>query len=79
MALDIILRLDLAQESRSLSNEERDLQSKLKKRLWPLLFWRERERDKALGLITLLKEGDANTRFFHLRVNHKEGKKLSID
>jgi hypothetical protein len=68
MALEVILRLDVAQEARSLSNVERDLRARLKKRIIGLVAL-ERTRKRQASQITILKEGDANTRFFDLRMN----------
>ena len=73
MALEIILRLDVAQESRVLSNEERDLRARLKKRVVGLAAL-ERSRKRQASRMTILKEGDANTRYFHLRVNGRRRK-----
>jgi predicted transcriptional regulator len=58
----------MAQENRLLSNEERELRSRLKKRVIGLAAL-ERSRKRQASRITTLKEGDADTRFFHLRVN----------
>jgi hypothetical protein len=73
MALEVILQLDMAQENRFLSNEERELRSRLKKRVIGLAAL-ERSRKRQASRITTLKEGDANTRFFHLRVNARRRK-----
>jgi hypothetical protein len=73
MALEVILQLDMAQENRLLSNEERELRSRLKKRVIGLAAL-ERSRKRQASRITTLKEGDANTRFFHLRVNARRRK-----
>ena len=63
MALEIILRLDIAQEHRQLSEEELQLRKKLKVRVLGLAAV-ERARKKQVSRITNLKLGDANTRFF---------------
>ena len=73
MALEVILRLDLAQEQRELSLEERDFQKRLKRRIISLAVL-EKSRKRQNSRITNLKEGDANTRYFHLRVNHRRRK-----
>lgn len=73
MALEVILRLDMAQEIRALSNDEQDLRKQLKRKVVALAVL-ERARKKQSSRITLLKEGDANTRFFHLRINHRRRK-----
>lgn len=70
-----ILRLDIAEETRTLTEPEHDLRSKLKKRLlgWAAI---EKARKKQCSRITYLREGDANTRFFHLKANARKRKKL---
>lgn len=73
MALEVILRLDMAQEIRTLSNNEQDLRKQLKRKVVALAVL-ERARKKQSSRITLLKEGDANTRFFHLRINRQRRK-----
>jgi hypothetical protein len=62
MALEIILRLDLVQECRQLSEEELHLRKKLKTRVLGLAAV-ERARKKQASRITNLKLGDANTSF----------------
>ena len=73
LALEVILHLDLAQEQRELSPEEMDLRKRLKRKIigWAVL---EKSRKRQNSRITNLKEGDANTRYFHLRVNHRRRK-----
>jgi hypothetical protein len=66
MALEAILRLDVAQETR-------DLRARLKRRIIGLAA-PERTRKRQASRITILKEGDANTRFFHLRMNARRRK-----
>ena len=73
MALEVILRLDVAQELMPLSVEERDIRTRLKRKVVALAIM-ERARKRQNSRITNLKEGDANTRFFHLRVNHRRRK-----
>jgi hypothetical protein len=73
MALEVILRLDMAQESRALSGEERDLRSRLKKRIIGLAVL-DKSRKRQSSRVTNLKEGDANTRYFHLRINARRRK-----
>jgi hypothetical protein len=72
-ALLVILHLDLAQESRVLSSNERDLRARLKKKVIALAVV-ERARKKQSARIANIKEGDANTKFFHLRVNGRRRK-----
>jgi mannosylglycoprotein endo-beta-mannosidase len=72
MALEVILRLDVAQENRALSNDDRD-RARWKRRIIGLAAL-ERSRKRQASRITILKEGDANTRFFHLRVNARKRK-----
>ncbi|XP_073360068.1 uncharacterized protein [Aegilops tauschii subsp. strangulata] len=73
MALEIILRLDVAQETRLLSADERDIRRRLKCKVLSLSVL-EQARKRQCSRITNLKDGDANTRFFHLRVNHRRRK-----
>lgn len=73
MALEVILHLDLAQEQRVLSPAERDLRKRLKRKVIGLAVL-EKARKRQNSRITNLKEGDANTRYFHLRVNHRRRK-----
>jgi hypothetical protein len=73
LANELILRLDVAMESRVLSPEERGFRKLLKRKLLGLasLEWtiaRQRSR------ITWLAEGDACTKFFHLHANHRPQK-----
>jgi len=73
MAQEVILRLDEAQDRRELTDTEFNLRAKLKKRLlgWAVL---ERVRRKQCSRITYLREGDANTKFFHLKANGRRRK-----
>ena len=73
MALEVILRLDIAQESRYLSPEEIDLRKRLKRRVVGLAVL-EKARKRQTSRITNIKEGDANTKFFHLRINRRRRK-----
>lgn len=68
MAQEVILRFDEAQENRELTSAERSLRQRLKSRIlgWAVL---ERARKKQCARINYLREGDANTKFFHLRAN----------
>ncbi|KAK1645294.1 hypothetical protein QYE76_063099 [Lolium multiflorum] len=60
-------------EIRDLSLGERDLHARLKKKVIALAVV-ERARRKQRARITNIKEGDANTKFFHLRVNARRRK-----
>jgi len=77
MAQEVILRLNIAQEHRELSNEEFQLRTKLKRRIlgWAVI---EKARRKQCSRIANLREGDANTKYFHLPPQGKcqEKKKL---
>ncbi|XP_071680438.1 uncharacterized protein [Lolium perenne] len=73
MALDVILQLDIAQESRALSLDEIHLRAGLKRRV-KCLAALERSRKRQASRIRYLREGDANTKFFHLRVNVRKRK-----
>jgi hypothetical protein len=73
-ALLVILQLDIAQERRPLSPDERALRACLKRRTISLAIL-ERARKKQCARVNNVKEGDANTKFFHLRVNARRRKK----
>lgn len=68
MALEVIQRLDIAQESRQLSLAEFRLRQGLKRRVLGYAVI-ERARKKQASRIKNLKEGDANTKYFHLKAN----------
>ena len=73
LANEVIFQLDLAQEERALSDEERHLRGLLKAKLLGIAAvdrarWRQKSR------ITEIKEGDASTRFFHLRASGRRWK-----
>lgn len=74
-ALLVILHLDMAedQENRPLSIEEHDLHSRLKRRVISLSVI-ERSRKRQCAKMTNLKEGDANTKFFHRKINARRRK-----
>lgn len=68
MALEVIQRLDIAQENRELSTAEFHLRKGLKHRIMGYAVI-NRARKKQASRITNLREGDANTKFFHLKAN----------
>jgi hypothetical protein len=72
-ALLVILHFDMAQEVRQLSVGELDIRAKLKKKVVALAVV-ERARKRQCARIANIKEGDANTRFFHMKVNARRRK-----
>jgi hypothetical protein len=72
-ALLVILHFDMAQESRQLTAGELDLRAKLKKKVVALAVV-ERSRKRQCSRIANIREGDANTKKFHLRVNARRRK-----
>jgi hypothetical protein len=72
-ALLVILHFDMAQEKTALSANERDLRVWLKREVIALAVV-ERARKKQSARIANIKEGDAKTKFFHLRVNARRRK-----
>lgn len=75
MANDIILRLDIAQESRALTLQELDLRKELKTRV---LGWAavERSRRRQSSRLIQIKEGDACTNFFHQKASSTRQRNL---
>ena len=73
MAQYIILRLDEAQDFRELTDEEKQLRKALKVRVLGLTAV-ERSRRRQCSRLTWLKEGDACTKFFHLKANARRRK-----
>jgi hypothetical protein len=72
IADDVIFSLDVAQD-RNLTAAERELRRLLKSKLLAFaaidrIRWRQRSR------LTWIREGDANTKFFHLRANGRQRK-----
>jgi hypothetical protein len=74
ITLEVILRLDTAQEGRQLSSNEQTLKRDLKLRALGLAAV-ERSRRKQASRINWLKSGDACTRFFHLKMNARRRRK----
>ncbi|XP_073367839.1 uncharacterized protein [Aegilops tauschii subsp. strangulata] len=77
MAQEIILRLDTAQENRTLSDAEWELRKKLKLRLSGLAAI-ERARKKQSSRINWLRAGDASTAFFHAKINSRRRKNFIL-
>jgi hypothetical protein len=73
MAQEVILRLDIAQENRELMPGEELLRAKLKKRVLGLAVI-ERARCRQASRLTTIRLGDANTKFFHRKVNARRRK-----
>jgi hypothetical protein len=72
-ALIGILHLDRAQDNRLLSTNELHLRASLKRKVVALAVV-ERARRKQCARINNIKEGYANTKFFHMRVNARRRK-----
>ncbi|XP_073355257.1 uncharacterized protein [Aegilops tauschii subsp. strangulata] len=73
IALEVITRLDGAMDSRILTDQERGLRNALKKKLLGLCSLQRtiaRQRSRLLQL----KEGEANTAFFHRQASHRQRK-----
>jgi hypothetical protein len=64
IAWEVVLRLDIAMESRQLSPDERRLRAHLKQAYLGLASL-ERTMARQRAKIAWLREGDANTAFFH--------------
>jgi hypothetical protein len=72
-ASEIVLRFDVPQERRLLSAEEFALRKLLIARILGLAAI-ERARRRQASHVTWLRDGDANTRFFHLKMNARRRK-----
>jgi mannosylglycoprotein endo-beta-mannosidase len=75
VANEVILRLDEALESRRLSEDERKLRSFLKGKCLALASL-ERVRLRQRARIRDLQEGDANSKYFHMKANARRRKHL---
>jgi exonuclease III len=73
MANEVIHRLDMAKDRQALSAEESQLRKDLKTRVLGLAAV-ERSRRRQASRLVWLKEGDACTKFFHLRANGRRRK-----
>jgi hypothetical protein len=73
MAMEVLLRLDLAQENRRLSDFESSLRSRLEMRILGYAVI-ERARKKHNSRMLSLRFGDANTKFFHPKASYRRRK-----
>jgi hypothetical protein len=76
MAQSVIVQLDITQESRALTDDEHTLRDKLKQRVLGLVVLK-RLHKRQCSHIANPKLGDANTRFFQLKVNSRRRKNFS--
>jgi hypothetical protein len=77
IAREVVLRLDVAMESRRLSPDERRLRAHLKHAYLGLASL-ERTMARQRAKIAWLKEGDANTAFFHQHAASRRQKNVTI-
>lgn len=73
VASEVILRLEMAMDSRPLSPQERGLRALLKRKLLGLASL-ERTIARQRSRLLWLKEGDTNTHFFHASARHRRRK-----
>lgn len=73
IAKEIVLRLDMAQETHSLSDAQRTLRNRMKAKCLGLASL-QRTIARQRSRITFLAEGDTNTKFFHLQACHRSRK-----
>jgi hypothetical protein len=73
MARMVVGQLDIAQESRALSDDELEMRRELKRMILGLALL-SRTIARQRSCIRFLREGDANTKFFHLQACHRKRK-----
>jgi hypothetical protein len=77
MALELILRFDEAQDFRPLSLEEHEFRKTLKRQVTSLAIM-ERARKNQSARMVNLKEGDANTKYFQMKINARRRRNFSL-
>jgi hypothetical protein len=77
VALELILRFDETQDFRPLSPEEHEFRKTLKRWVTSLAI-RERARKKQSARMVNLKEGDANTKYFHMKINARRRRNFTL-
>jgi regulator of replication initiation timing len=75
LAKEVILQLDVAEENKTLSLEERQLRRRLKANYLGLLSL-QKVKVHQRARLTWIKTADANTKLFHIRVNGRRRKLL---